>query len=1162
MRASITIACLLMASVVVGSLGADVDEALPVPSLYAQQTALFEEVLGEDVEEELVELPPPDLNADNGTPIQVAAASVHEEVYRFVQYEFSVAQSRCSNSTGTETFQVTDTKTNVAQGINYAVTFNYGGASYEMKVLRDPIGNPKELPGEQEVVRDEFTVVSIEPPVCSGLPSWTATQYPQFQGLSTAEFVKKYTGDKAPAATDFVQADTSVSDTDADQMPVGFDWRDHMGDSQGLKVTEQGECAACYATAAASVMSDRLFLASKGRINVDISAQSLMDCSNGCDGGTASDAFKSMLAHKAPPTWCDAYKGVAGTCGDHCSNATEYGIAPQSDGLATLGIQGRGKESAIMYQVYHYGPVYMRMMVYSDFPYYRSGVYRHQPTAKVRGDHAVKLVGWGQEGAVPYWVAQNSWGEKWGEKGFFCIARGEDESGVESRGVFWAIPDVADVCPGAATCNNGGSFTADCGCQCTDGYSGETCDVCGATCEGEGFTGALEADKCACECAPGYFDGEIDGVFTKCGLKIGGAAGVEQHAISVPPCADSEEACPNWAHQGYCESGSKYYDYTAVHCERSCELCDTKKSAQIPVMVEGHLAYQYGDMIVAVPTGKAPWNIHRGWADNSFFSFVCGPETSYEESLYCEDRNPVEVKIPVAGAYDTYFFKFLGKNILGQSRGWSAHPKKLALGACAGEEADCIFPDEPPKEEPAALSDQQKAEVAQRVADASLTAAQKAKNDLEAERAKFRKQEAEAHNKILKAAKLAHQAEVKKEDAEIKAKAVQRGAEHKELAQKTLDATTKDQAKAKEIDAKRAAEGERSDIADKKRHAVVEAITHHKNVLDKLGEISAQLASEQAHVDATSAMASKEKDYKVSKAQSQQATTEAHGVMKAAMRKAAKLAAAAAEAQDMVKKDTVAEKVAKQNQLKAEQESKAADKAFEINQKYKNKHAATTLVHQQWQARAVEAEKNVTTAKEVAVAAMEEAQCIIKDHRSGCKTDAWKSHCNTEKWKAWMMTHCTESCGFSCVDLHKLAMGVVLKAEQELRDKEKKARKAACPKFMDITTKYAAYADKYGKMATQYEQPCTMRHEEEACTQMTKFAGMSKDFEKKHEKFKEKMQQLKCYEYHGQWGTGSAAGMGSAAGQHLLRMAEDSKPSSDASRLFELSSGPHGPGAH
>ena len=34
-----------------------------------------------------------------------------------------------------------------------------------------------------------------------------------------------------------------------------------------------------------------------------------------------------------------------------------------------------------------------------------------------------------------YWLAANSWGESWGEKGFFRIRRGVNECGIESSAV-------------------------------------------------------------------------------------------------------------------------------------------------------------------------------------------------------------------------------------------------------------------------------------------------------------------------------------------------------------------------------------------------------------------------------------------------------------------------------------------------------------------------------------------------------------------------------------------------------------------------------------------------------------------------------------------------------------------------------------------------------
>ena len=50
---------------------------------------------------------------------------------------------------------------------------------------------------------------------------------------------------------------------------------------------------------------------------------------------------------------------------------------------------------------------------------YFTGVYQHT-TGDYKGGHAVKMIGWGSEDGVDYWLAANSWNTDWGDKGKCC----------------------------------------------------------------------------------------------------------------------------------------------------------------------------------------------------------------------------------------------------------------------------------------------------------------------------------------------------------------------------------------------------------------------------------------------------------------------------------------------------------------------------------------------------------------------------------------------------------------------------------------------------------------------------------------------------------------------------------------------------------------------
>jgi cathepsin C len=105
----------------------------------------------------------------------------------------------------------------------------------------------------------------------------------------------------------------------------------------------------------------------------------------------------------------------------------------------------------MMREIYEKGPIVVAINATPELYYYSNGIF-HSEAKKTEGkneknvkpweytNHAVVCVGWGEEeindSPVKFWILKNSWGEQWGESGYFRINRGTDMASVEAQGVF------------------------------------------------------------------------------------------------------------------------------------------------------------------------------------------------------------------------------------------------------------------------------------------------------------------------------------------------------------------------------------------------------------------------------------------------------------------------------------------------------------------------------------------------------------------------------------------------------------------------------------------------------------------------------------------------------------------------------------------------------
>ncbi|RCN52248.1 papain family cysteine protease [Ancylostoma caninum] len=210
-------------------------------------------------------------------------------------------------------------------------------------------------------------------------------------------------------------------------------------------------------------MSDRVCIQSNGTRKAIISDGDLLACCRsrcgfGCVGGWPIRAFNyfSLVGictggRYREKNVCKPYPIYP--CGHH-QNQTYYG--PCSEKISDTPVCRRvcrrtypipyqkdkiygnstyiipNNETIIMTEIMTRGPVVATYKIYEDFAYYKGGIYVHT-AGEQKGAHAVRVIGWGEENLVPYWLVANSWNTDWGEKGYFRILRGKNHCDIENQ---------------------------------------------------------------------------------------------------------------------------------------------------------------------------------------------------------------------------------------------------------------------------------------------------------------------------------------------------------------------------------------------------------------------------------------------------------------------------------------------------------------------------------------------------------------------------------------------------------------------------------------------------------------------------------------------------------------------------------------------------------
>jgi len=417
---------------------------------------------------------------------------------------------------------------------------NLNEEQFEEEFHLEPVEDPEEkLRREEALVENENLIKETNQEYLNGEISWW-DEVNEFADLPEDEFDSEKTGAVIPAERSFARGlleplEEERVDLRSERyfdsvrysrsaVPASYNSVD-LGLVSPVK--DQKQCGSCVAFSNMALV-ETCFKKVTGKFG-DYSEQQFVDCgygqygANGCNGAAphayvkwSKESGQGLMHESVYP-----YKNNNPTY--TCPNLPTYN---QGAGVSDYYYTYSGDEETLKSLVARHGAVVTSVNADGPFMDYGGGVFAGCSSDQT--NHAVTVVGYGNENGEDYWLVKNSWGEGWGENGYIRIKRGVGMCGIGKSMVTLDCEAVAGPTDAPLTTEA----------PCDDKFS--NCP-------------ALAEKSC-------YKDYVKDNCPQSCGL----CPGLTPAASNT--CYDMFNNCPDLAETNCHKFGDQ--------CKKSCGLCD------------------------------------------------------------------------------------------------------------------------------------------------------------------------------------------------------------------------------------------------------------------------------------------------------------------------------------------------------------------------------------------------------------------------------------------------------------------------------------------------------------------------------------------------------------------------------------------------------------